>query len=562
MGQLLLSTLVVTLWVHSINTSPVLKCRCLPKDPCWPDTTAWDRFNTTLGGRLLATFPPAYPCHDPHYDEAACNVVKKQWNNPLWRIDQAGAMQYETWEVDNNANCSSNTNRTSPCHQGSIPEYSVDVSDRADIQHAVRFAANNRLRLTVKNTGHDFLGRSTAPGSLSIWTHHLKNITFHESFDASGCTKGVSAVTLGAGVEWGEAYEAVSKHNMEIVGGQSFTVGAAGGYAQGGGHSPLGPKYGMRPDNVLQMEVVTADGELRIANACQNKDLFWALCGGGGGTFGVVTSVTYRTYPSNRYSGAIYNVQIGNASYQDLLRDILLLQPALSDAGCSSAANASFQQHIASLVQKHPGALFTGKLQDFPTYLDWLRSAIWLQSPDPAGNCTIVGGDNILMGSRLIPRSNLESKSSATELARVLLQTMATLPPNSPLGLGLLGGGEVARNGGINAVNPAWRKSLLHTLYMISWPENSSNQKQNEVASDITRVIQPLRDLIPDSGCYANEADPNEPNWQQAFYGDNYSRLKTIKNQVDPTGLFVCRKCVGSEDWSEDLNCPRYSISQ
>ena len=58
-----------------------------------------------------------------------------------------------------------------------------------------------------------------------------------------------------------------------------------------------------------------------------------------------------------------------------------------------------------------------------------------------------------------------------------------------------------------------------------------------------------------------NEADPNEPNWQQKFFGTTeiYNRLKSIKNTVDPNGLFVCKNCVGSDDWSEDLNCPKIS---
>jgi hypothetical protein len=63
------------------------------------------------------------------------------------------------------------------------------------------------------------------------------------------------------------------------------------------------------------------------------------------------------------------------------------------------------------------------------------------------------------------------------------------------------------------------------------------------------------------SSCYFNEADPNEPNWQQKFFGtqDIYDRLKSIKKSVDPNGLFICKNCVGSDDWSADLNCPKRS---
>jgi hypothetical protein len=63
------------------------------------------------------------------------------------------------------------------------------------------------------------------------------------------------------------------------------------------------------------------------------------------------------------------------------------------------------------------------------------------------------------------------------------------------------------------------------------------------------------------SGSYMNEANPNEPDWQQKFFGtmEIYNQLKSIKNAVDPNGLFVCKNCVGSDDWSDDLNCPKTS---
>lgn len=79
----------------------------------------------------------------------------------------------------------------------------------------------------------------------------------------------------------------------------------------------------------------------------------------------------------------------------------------------------------------------------------------------------------------------------------------------------------------------------------------------------VTQQVQILQTVAggSQSGSYMNEADPNEKDWQQKFFGtmDNYNRLKSIKDKVDPNGIFVCLKCVGSEDWSDDLNCPKTS---
>ncbi|CAG8760219.1 9747_t:CDS:2, partial [Acaulospora colombiana] len=127
-----------------------------------------------------------------------------------------------------------------------------------------------------------------------------------------------------------DVYKAADEHSVVVVGGGSYSVGAAGGWILGGGHSSLSPQYGLGVDNVVQFEVVTPDGELRTVNAYKNKDLFWALRGGGPG-FGVVTKVTYRTHPAiTSIARLSLNVTYTTPSYRNLLRTYLLLQPTLS----------------------------------------------------------------------------------------------------------------------------------------------------------------------------------------------------------------------------------------
>ena len=158
--------------------------------------------------------------------------------------------------------------------------------------------------------------------------------------------------TFGAGVQWFEAYEAAGQHSRAIVGGASRSVGAAGGWFAGGGHSIIAPNYGLgmpespvwtKPyspncsagvDNVLEIMIVTADGDHVIANPYQNEDLFWALRGGGGGTWGVVTSVTYKTHPSTPLSSALLLANYTNAeSIQNILAEIIRLTPSLVEQG-------------------------------------------------------------------------------------------------------------------------------------------------------------------------------------------------------------------------------------
>src|ERR1700737_4015613 len=124
-------------------------------------------------------------------------------------------------------------------------------------------------------------------------------ISLHDDFTPQGCAPRQPpqpAVTVGPGAIWMHTYnEVTTKGGRYVQGGGCGTVGVAG-LVQGGGFGSYSKRYGTAAASLLEAEIVTADGEVRIANACTNADLFWALKGGGGGSFGVVTRVTLRTH--------------------------------------------------------------------------------------------------------------------------------------------------------------------------------------------------------------------------------------------------------------------------
>src|SRR6185295_2790187 len=110
----------------------------------------------------------------------------------------------------------------------------------------------------------------------------------------------------GAGCIWGRVYDAVTTHGGRYVqGGGCTTVGVAG-LVQGGGFGSYSKAYGLAAASLLEAEIVTADGEIRVVNACRDPDLFWALKGGGGGTFGVVTRLTLRTRDLPEFFGGAH----------------------------------------------------------------------------------------------------------------------------------------------------------------------------------------------------------------------------------------------------------------
>ena len=180
----------------------------------------------------------------------------------------------------------------------------IDLSTLSNLTDAILeafdYARKTDIPLIIKNTGHDWKGRSSAPGSLALWTHKLQTpnvpMILHQNFQPSNCTTYPEeiVVEVGAGEQWGNIYEFAQKNGLAVLGGTCPSVGIAG-WLSGGGHSPLTPVFGMGVDNVRQVELATPRGDILIATECQNEDLFFAVRGGGGGTFGVITKIWYQT---------------------------------------------------------------------------------------------------------------------------------------------------------------------------------------------------------------------------------------------------------------------------
>jgi FAD/FMN-containing dehydrogenase len=180
-----------------------------------------------------------------------------------------------------------------------VADYYVDVRVPSDVQEALKFANQYGIQVVIKNTGHDYLGRSTAPHALALWTHNYQPpITLTQQFTPEGCSAAVGkVVTFGAGQQWDGIYKFAEANKVTVVGGSGGTVGAAGGWISGGGHGMLSPVFGLGVDNVQQFKVVLPNGTYVTASRCKNPEVFFALRGGGGGTFGVVMEMSTTAHP-------------------------------------------------------------------------------------------------------------------------------------------------------------------------------------------------------------------------------------------------------------------------
>lgn len=202
---------------------------------------------------------------------------------------------------------------------------------------------------TDLETQHDYKGRSSAPLSLGIWTHNLQGITRNQKFVPSSCPSATTydAVIFQAGTGFLELYEFAEANGITVIGGSSETVGASGGWISGGGHSSLSNTLGLGADRALQFKIVTPDGKYLTASACENQDLFFAIRGGGGSTFGVIMESVQAAAPVVKLQVAYmkfisYTDQGANANFLKLLISLAPTFAAQGWGGCMSSPSLAF----------------------------------------------------------------------------------------------------------------------------------------------------------------------------------------------------------------------------
>ncbi|KAN0101201.1 hypothetical protein V8E55_001185 [Tylopilus felleus] len=544
-------------------------CLCTYGQSCWPSTSKFAQLQSQVSQPLIHPLPSASACYPSSHPSGNCTAVIDNWTDGNWRASIPGAMEapnFETFTFPNGTidACYRNITIAGTCGQGSVPVIGVDARSVEDIQTAVTFAVQHNLKLVVKNTGHDYLGRSAARGSFVVWTHNMKNITYNTTWVPHGAppSETFEAVTLGAGVQWHEAFDAVNNYGRLMVGGSSAggSVGAAGGWLAGGGHSALAPSYGLGVDNALEISVVLSTGEFLVTNGYQNSDLFWALRGGGGSTYGIVTSVTYRTYPSVPCQLYYFQANVTNSSVlPELVGGFLRFQTNFTDNGWGGYGGISSQQvtfyYIGPNMTNETAVATTQAWNNYAASLapfgvvstnETFYSPSFYELYQFLFSGNEQNGRNLMFTGRLLSRDTLANKYA--QVAEVLIDCNADF--------NIIAGGKVNQFTADSAgLNPAWRTAVMETTCGISWDDGASSTEINAMISKLKGWIKDIHDLTPNDGAYFNEASLFEINWQETFFGSHYSTLKGIKDKYDPNRLFVVAEGVGSEEWNANLTC-------
>ena len=540
----------------------------------------WAALRTAVGNRLVIVRSPLV---EAQRSLSGAGALFRQLKNPYWIGDEAGLTQTLGW-ID--------AWTTQPSLMA------VAANGPKDVAAAIRFSTANRLPLVVKGGGHSYFGNSNRANSLMVWTRRLRSMKVHDAFQPKGAPADAAspAVSVGAGTLWGEVYRTVARdHGRYVQGGGCMTVGTAG-FVQGGGFGSFSKQFGTGAANLVEAEIVTADGRIRVVNAWQEPELFFAIRGGGGGTFGIVTRVTLRTFPLPSSFGAVmFSLTAADAvTWKALVERMLLFyrdqlhNPQWGEQiGFSPDRRLSVSMLCHSLGESQIRAAWAPLFEWIDSQGDRLRFeqkplVIALQGRqlwDPEflrklPNITIAddraGADpnNIFWAtnlgevgqvlnayqSRWIAASWLEPQK-ITRLADALLAASKEWSVTLHTNKGLAGGAaDALGRTRETAMNPAVLDAFALLICAADAPPAYPGISGFEPdlaagraeAARVRRAMAPILALDPRAGSYVSEADYFEPDWQRAYWGRNYARLLAAKRQYDPAGLFSGHHTVGT----------------
>jgi FAD/FMN-containing dehydrogenase len=567
MKKILYSTLFLVFIFSSFLQAEQMAITKVPQE-------AWQALEEKLTGKLISV------CHPLSKPEQAETFF--QTTSPIQIADKPWGLQstgyYQGWSAT-----------ASP--------YAIEALTGQDVKEAITFAQTYQLPIAIKSTGHDYHGRSHNPEALLIWMHKLNDVKLVCDFRPEGAPEGVGseiAAVIGGGAMWCEVYdEVVNKHHRFILGGGCMSVGAAGGFLQGGGFGHYSKLYGTGGSNLLQAEVVLASGETVVANAYQHADLFWALKGGGGGTFGVVTQVVLKTFEPPAYTGSFsYTLQaLSEAAYEKLVHHFLNFYATALNNPYWGEQVAFGPDNTLKVTMMYQGLELAQVENVWAPFYEWvcaqpdlsvLKKSVFSQPGDKLWDSQTIAArspdlmvkenrsdrdiyyksdnDNEVqaywygMKTRWVP-SKLFLAENTEAFAKTIVQASRYCSFAFHFNKGLNGACAAAiEKVKQTPMNPAVLDSPALVI-MAAWQkgvvENVPGHEPDQAAGllqlkKLQQAADTLFAIMPHAGTYINESDYFEANWQEAFWGCHYARLCQIKAQYDPKGVFQGHHLVGS----------------
>ncbi|WP_205752746.1 FAD-binding oxidoreductase [Cryptosporangium phraense] len=397
------------------------------------------------------------------------------------------------------------------------------VADATDVRTVVTKAGGRGVPLAARSGGHSYPGYSTPTGGLVVDVGALKKITVRAD----------NTAVVGAGARLIDVYTALAAHGRAIPAGSCPTVGI-GGSTLGGGLGVVARAYGLTCDHLRSATIVTADGEIRTADANHDADLFWSLRGGGGGNSGIVTEFTFDTVPAPNVT--IFTLRFPAASSARVLASwaawmgaapqrltslcaiTAAATPTNRVTGTWTGSTAGLDAQLAALISA-VGTPPTSRTKSTHTWLDAMRSFAGCLSKTTDA-CRVVRPEPFRAASRLVEKPL--NAAVATKVVDVVRRQSGMVLLFDALG------------GAVGAPAPG-DTAFVHRRATASVQIYSGRASS---AGAVNAVQNALRPLVG-GGAYVNYLNADQADWGAAYYGANLPRLRTVVRHFDPQGVFT-----------------------
>jgi len=415
-----------------------------------------------------------------------------------------------------------------------LPDAVARPVNATDVRDAIRFCTEHGDQVRARSGGHSYAGYSTASRGVVLDLRRLDRITVDQ---------GSGTATVEAGAQLIDVYDALAARGLTVPGGSCPSVGIAG-VTLGGGFGLAARHFGLTIDSLVAVEIVTADGQLRSVDAASDPDLLWAIKGGGGGNFGVVTAFTFALHPmpsSSTYfevtwpwpaaSEAIDAWQTWAPRATDAVTSILHIE----SSGPRIFATGQYigqSGQVAAVVKPLLDA--TGASLAINTELPYLETQLLLAGCEgrTVAACHTVGAAR----GGVMPRETFNAKSD------YVAQPLPAAGRAAMIAAAEQPGGDLlcdAYGGAIAQVGPA-ATAFVHrdALFCIQYYGAGAGTEWIEQA---WRRLRPFVSGM----AYQNYIDPALNGWQQAYYGKNLARLEATRERVDPHHFFNFPQAIG-----------------
>ncbi len=402
-----------------------------------------------------------------------------------------------------------------------FPLVIVFAQETQDVVNAVRWARFNHVPIRLRSGRHNYEGLSVVDAGIVIDVSEMTRVEVDRKRGTATVQTGQRDFSLA---------EALASEGLAVPNGLCASTGIAG-FTLGGGQSSLSRPFGLMIDNLLELEMVDANGQVLRASADQNADLFWASRGGGGGNFGIYTSFRFRTRRIDTVAYASINWDLRDLepvlrTWQNLtlpgaserLTPLLTIASGLESLLLMQGVFLGSAKELRRLLQPllRAGSPLNVTIEEIP----WLEAVarIAATQPDTPEPFKSVGP----FVNELLP-----------DEAIAIIRRFINEPPTSSASVFLHGlGGSVARVPS-EATAYFWRQALYNMSFFATWDTPDGAAPGIRWVEEFRRAMRPFT-----QGVYVNTPDLSIRNWPKAYYGGNFDRLTRVKAKYDPKNVF------------------------